>query len=329
MKELNPNIKVSILVPCYNVESYISQCLDSILGQTLKDIEVICINDGSTDSTYEILRKYQKRDSRIRVLNKENTGYGDSMNRGLDLVRGEYIGIVESDDFVDSDMYENLYTVAIEKDLELARCCYYFYENGVDRAELYPFVPKGICFTPLENTSPFYQSPSIWVNLYKTTWLREKKIRFLPTPGASYQDTSFSFKCYFECTKFLMINKCSLHYRQHPNSSVKSNAKVFSVCDEWREIWRWVNNNKEKANGIRNDILELQMLTYRWNFLRLYPSKERTEFLLNWSNEFNSHINEGFSFSTCSNLRKFENIVLLHAPYLYPFFAKLYKFLTR
>ena len=100
--------KVSILIPCYNVEKYIRQCLDSVVNQTLKDIEIICINDGSTDSTLDILRKYENRDNRIKVISKHNSGYGASMNIGLETAKGEYVGIVESDDFVEPNMFEKL-----------------------------------------------------------------------------------------------------------------------------------------------------------------------------------------------------------------------------
>ena len=91
--------KVSILVPICNVERYLRQCLDGLVNQTLEDIEVICINDGSTDSSLSIIREYERRDQRIVVIDKPNSGYGDSMNRGIDTARGEYVGIVESDDF--------------------------------------------------------------------------------------------------------------------------------------------------------------------------------------------------------------------------------------
>ena len=93
--------KVSILVPCYNVEKYLKQCLDSIVNQTLQDIEIICINDGSTDSTLDIIKQYAKNDDRFVVIDKQNEGYGKSMNRGLDAATGEYIGIVESDDWIE------------------------------------------------------------------------------------------------------------------------------------------------------------------------------------------------------------------------------------
>ena len=95
-----------------NAEQYLKQCLDSILGQTLRDIEIICVNDGSKDNSGAMLDAYAQRDDRVRVLHKENTGYGNSMNRGLDMARGEYIGIVESDDWVEPDMFEKLYQAA-------------------------------------------------------------------------------------------------------------------------------------------------------------------------------------------------------------------------
>ena len=103
--------KISIIIPCYNVEKYIKQCLESVVNQTLKDIEIICINDGSTDSTLEILREYENRDNRIKVISKQNSGYGASMNIGLETAKGEYVGIVESDDYVELNIFQTLYNI--------------------------------------------------------------------------------------------------------------------------------------------------------------------------------------------------------------------------
>ena len=100
--------KVSVLVPIYNVEEYLDECLTSIAVQTLKDIEIICINDGSTDNSPRILQKYAKKYSNFIVINKKNSGYGDSMNRGLEKASGEYIGIVESDDFIEFNAFKEL-----------------------------------------------------------------------------------------------------------------------------------------------------------------------------------------------------------------------------
>ena len=113
--------KVSVLVPVYNVKEYLRQCLDSLAAQTLDGIEFICIDDGSTDGCSEILDAYAEKDERFRVIHKENSGYGASMNVGLRAARGEYIGIVESDDFADAEMFAALYDVAKLQDAEVVR----------------------------------------------------------------------------------------------------------------------------------------------------------------------------------------------------------------
>ena len=103
---------VSVLVPIYNVERYLRECLNSLISQTLEDIEIICIDDGSTDGSLGIVREFQSRDARIKVITKPNSGYGNSMNRGLDAATGKYIGIVESDDFAETTMFEDMVALA-------------------------------------------------------------------------------------------------------------------------------------------------------------------------------------------------------------------------
>ena len=98
-------VKVSIIVPTYNVEQYLAECMDSITGQTLRELEIICVNDGSTDGSLNILKKYAASDDRIIIIDKKNEGYGRAMNDGLDRASGEYVGIVEPDDYMDLHMY--------------------------------------------------------------------------------------------------------------------------------------------------------------------------------------------------------------------------------
>lgn len=104
--------KVSIIIPVYNVEKYLRECLDSVIQQTLQDIEIICVNDGSTDNSLQILKEYAQNDSRIKIIDKPNSGYGQTMNVGMQNATGEYIGIVEPDDYVELDMFETLYNTA-------------------------------------------------------------------------------------------------------------------------------------------------------------------------------------------------------------------------
>ena len=125
----NP-VKVSVLVPIYNGEKYLRQCLESLQKQTLKDIEIICINDGSTENSAKIIKEFTKADSRFRVITKKNSGYGDSMNRGLKKAQGEYIGILESDDFLEEDAFEKLYKLATKHKADVARANYFHYKDG-------------------------------------------------------------------------------------------------------------------------------------------------------------------------------------------------------
>ena len=124
-------IRVSVLVPIYNVEKFLPECLDSLVNQTLKDIEIICINDGSTDRSPQIIQEYAKKDKRIKVINKKNSGYGDSMNQGLKKAKGEYIGIVESDDFIDLDAFEKFYKIAKKYDCDVVKSNFYEYSRYV------------------------------------------------------------------------------------------------------------------------------------------------------------------------------------------------------
>ena len=128
----NP-IKVSIVIPVCNVEQYLTECLNSAVNQTLGDIEIICVNDGSRDSSLEILLDYARRDSRVKVIDKDNAGYGHTMNLGMDMASGEYIGIIESDDYVDLHMYEDLYQIAQENRLDWVKADFnrFVVEKGV------------------------------------------------------------------------------------------------------------------------------------------------------------------------------------------------------
>ena len=100
--------KISVIIPVYNVEKYLRECLDSVINQTLADIEIILVDDGSPDNCPQICDEYALKDNRIKVIHKENGGYGSAMNVGLEKATGEYIGIVEPDDYIDSKMYEDL-----------------------------------------------------------------------------------------------------------------------------------------------------------------------------------------------------------------------------
>ena len=123
--------KISVLVPIYNSSEYLEECLNSLKNQTLKEVEFILINDGSTDNSSEIMKKYKELDFRFRIINKENTGYGDSLNKGIKIARGKYIGIVEPDDFCNKNMFEILGGLIEEDGADIVRGGYYYHSEKI------------------------------------------------------------------------------------------------------------------------------------------------------------------------------------------------------
>lgn len=236
--------KISVVVPVYNVEKYLKECIDSIINQTLEDIEIICVNDGSTDSSLEILNDYAKKDSRIIVINKSNSGYGHTMNMGLNAATGEYVGIIESDDFADKNMFEDLYKLAKEYDADIVKGDWYNYwsKNKFARKNNRISSAKALKLTNSKQDKSLLRiNPSVWSAIYKKEFLNKYNIRFLETPGASYQDLAFSFKVFALAEKVILTDKAYLYYRQdNMNSSVKSKTKVYCVCDEYEEIDRFL-----------------------------------------------------------------------------------------
>ena len=113
--------KVSIIVPVYNIEKYLAKCLDSLINQTLEDIEIICVNDGSTDNSAEILNEYAQKDCRIKIINQDNAGLSAARNTGINAANGEYIGYVDSDDWIDLNFYEKLYNAAKDTDADIVK----------------------------------------------------------------------------------------------------------------------------------------------------------------------------------------------------------------
>lgn len=276
------NPKVSILVPICNVERYLRECLNSLVNQTLREIEIICINDGSTDSSLSIIREYERRDERIVVIDKPNSGYGDSMNKGIELARGEYIGIVESDDFASLNMFEMLYKEAAKNDLDVVRSNYYAHRTGEDSSCDYLVENLAACgsydkvFHPIDNPRVFMCQPAIWTSIYKKSMIDKDEVRFLPTPGASFQDTAFYFKAFYAAGRVKLLKDGYLHYRiDNASSSVKNQNKLFCVCDEYAEVWDYAKRDHDKFQIIKYWIPRQQYEGYLWNLNRLAPELQQ------------------------------------------------------
>ena len=281
--------KISILTPCYNVKAeWLSQCLDSLKNQTLRDVEFICIDDGSTDDTGKRLDAYAAADARFTVIHKLNTGYGDSMNRALAVSKGKYIGIVEPDDWVELDMFEQLYKVAELQSLDIVRCCHY--ESRLGAAEIAvtdDWVPKNVVLSPLKDQCVFWQSPGICISLVRKDMITENAIGFLPTPGASFQDMSYGVKMKLCARRYMVIDKILHHYRISDSSSVSqvgTPEKAFCVCKEWDEVFDYVSSRSEWRTVMKPILPTIEASCYSWNMERLTP-KMRYDFVKRWQQE--------------------------------------------
>ena len=316
-----PNI--SIIVPIYNVNLYLKQCLISLINQTFKNIEIICVNDGSKDNSLQIITEFVS-DKRIIILNKTNTGYGESMNQGLEFASGQYIGIIEPDDFADNLMFEYLYNFTNNNDIDIVRSNYYFYWNKKKiKAKRFKVIKSlyNKVFNPISNPNIFFITPSIWTGIYKKDFLIKNNIKFLTTPGASYQDTSFFFKTMYKAKKVFFSDKCFLYYRlTNPNSSVIDNSlkKAFFVHKEMDEIEKYIKKNLNSFKKIEKYFNTIKIINLLWNLERIENKNEYINFFYQeifkilkngnyFLNKFNNYQKKFFNY-----LKEYGEKIALH-----------------
>ena len=275
-----PEVAISVLVPIYNTENYLRQALDSLVGQSFNDFEVLCINDGSTDGSRAIIQEYLDKDNRFRVIDKENSGYGASMNRGIREARGEYIAILEPDDFFESNALELLHSMASANDADVAKANYWFYWSQGQKNQLIEAckAPEfGNPFNPRDYREVFFTIPSIWSAIYRRSMLLEKRVSFLETAGASYQDMGFQFKVWCAASKVVMSDEAILHYRQdNESSSVNDSKKAMCVVKELNSCEQFIQDDPDKES-LAKVLYRLRYDSYMWNFARL-GSEGREEF---------------------------------------------------
>ncbi len=236
--------KVSVIIPVYNIEKYLRECLNSVRRQTLEELEIICIDDGSTDSSGSILDDYAKKDRRIHVIHKINEGYGKAMNTGLKIATAPYVGIVESDDRIASNMYEFLVQRIEQEKADIVKADFYeFYndEEGTYIEEYVRLLPsealQGLyekTFNIRENKDAFRSYLATWSGLYSRDFLLRANILYNETPGASYQDQGFWLQTMIKAQRIHFVNKAFYYYRiDNHNSSMYDKGKVFAVRNEY------------------------------------------------------------------------------------------------
>lgn len=298
-------IKVSVVIPVYNAQKYLEQCLSSVVDQTLKEIEIICVNDGSTDGSPGIIRSFMEKDPRVRMIDKKNGGYGQSVNMGFDAARGEYLGIVEADDFAAPEMFEKLYGQAKEHGVDVMKGAFFDYYTAprerIVRRKIAERLLEGRVFRPsscfrtsLDAFDFFNVQPSVWSAVYRTEFIRGNGIRFLETPGASYQDTGFNFKVWSLAKRVMLTNEAFLYYRQdNTQSSVNSPGKAFCICDEYAELDRFLKERPALDKRLRPVEERLKHESYMWNYRRLSPEL-RPKFLERFADEMRADIEKGY-----------------------------------
>lgn len=282
-----PAPKISLIVPVFNVEKYLSESLESALGQTLGEIEILCVNDGSTDASGAILRKFAERDARIRIFEKENSGYGETVNFGIAQARGKYIGILEPDDTLVPAAMQTLFEEAEKFSADVAKGDYFFLRgNRRERAHALRNCPQNVVTNAGECGELFALPLSVWSAIYRAEFLHENDILFNDTPGASFQDNAFSFKVFAAAERAVLVDAPIVNYRQdNAGSSMHARNKTFCIVDELRELERWLDKRPLLRERFAYDKWLFHYKAYFANLQRA-PRGRRDEFFALFVREF-------------------------------------------
>lgn len=226
------NIKISVVIPVYNPGKYLKECLDSVLNQTLKELEIICVNDGSTDGSLEVLREYEKLDNRIKILDKKNEGAGMAKNDGLEMATGEYVHFLDSDDYLFLSAYEKLYNSAIEHDADMIKAKGQAFDNETKQFNKSIFDLPSIESDDFNVPTSFYKEPqkiiclpiAPWNGIYKRSVLMDNTIRF--SDLIAFDDNIFQYHMIVHCKTIILLDEYIVYYRTNLNSSLTGSQYI-------------------------------------------------------------------------------------------------------
>lgn len=250
------DIKVSVVVPVYNVEKYLRDCLESVINQDLKEIEIVCVNDGSEDNSQKILEEYREKDSRIHIIVQENQGPSCSRNVGMCCAKGEYICFLDSDDMLVSNALKEMYEHANRKQLDIlhydAECVYENDKLRINECKDEYYIKKKNYGGPISGKEMFCQlieaddyCDAAWLLFIRKQWLDEMNIYF--EPNILYEDCLFSFQCFMATKRIEHISKKYVIYRIRENSIMTSkvgykNLESRVFC--YRKVLEYLLNNE-------------------------------------------------------------------------------------
>lgn len=251
--------KISVIMPSLNVGDYMEECLSSVVKQTIDDIEVICVDAGSTDKTLDIIKNHQKTDNRIKLLMSDKKSYGHQVNMGIKEAKGSYIAIVETDDYIDENMFKKLYSYSNNDTIDIIKGNFY-YLNDYDDSNLE--IEKDVTKRELTSNKVFTLKeeplfveghPSIWAGIYLREFLLKNNIWFMEEPKGGWVDNPFFFETAIKANKIIYIDEALYYYRiTNPNSSTNDFGdntlpmrRILNIYDVIKE------NNVQDKNIIK------------------------------------------------------------------------------
>ena len=238
--------KVSVIVPIYNVEKYLEKCINSLLSQTLEDIQIILVNDGSKDNSGNIAREYEKNNkNRIIYVEKENGGLSDARNYGLKYATGDFIAFLDSDDYIEKNAYEEMYNKAIEENADYVECDFIWeFPNKIRVDKQYPYKNKKEMLSFVRVVA--------WNKLIKRQLITDNNLEF--PKGLRYEDVEFTYKLIPFVNRFAYVDKPFIHYVQREDSIAnvqnERTAEIFTVLDNVIEFYKKNNIYEEYRNEL-------------------------------------------------------------------------------
>ncbi|MEG0307066.1 MAG: glycosyltransferase [Clostridium sp.] len=278
--------KISVIVPIYNVEQYLSKCIDSLINQSLKCIEIILIDDGSTDESGVIADEYSRIDNRIVVIHQENSGQGVARNKGIDIAAGEYIGFVDSDDWIDSDMYEKLYYLAISNCADIGVCSRKIYdENGVIGSIRYveeeEVIEISSDFVSYTINHLFYpHTVSSCNKIYNRSLIENSKIRFKNVKEVGSEDALFNYCILLNSNKIITVKNVFYNGLERVGSTTREykEGAMKRTANLIKYIYQYSNKvNKKEVAYYTAPLMLLFFQQWNYNYIKTFGSNSLRE----------------------------------------------------
>ena len=244
---------ISIVVPVYNTEHYLEQCLSSLCSQTLQDIEIVCVDDGSTDRSTTIIKDFCKRDPRVHLANQENRGACEARKHGISLAKGRYIGFVDSDDYVDNTFYEQLYVAACDEkaDIVVTTGIFPFYDNGKILPQKFSHITTNTSYLSIKDRAKIFLSTASTSNKLYTLDICKKVVPFYVSKENTAEDNAFTIPALILAKKVILLNHAKYFYRQHNNSICHQTINLVTLLNVYKmycNILEIVQNFKLKKS---------------------------------------------------------------------------------